>query len=119
MKKHLLLPTIIFCIVLLASTAYGQKTDSLKTQQQAKYLAKELATTEKTAQQVALIMDDYKTAANLLVNDKTITQQQLKEKFDILIDEKNSKLEKILTEPQLQKMIPNTERKTNPKTTKL
>lgn len=56
-------------------------------------------------------MDDYKTAANLLVNDNAITQPQLNEKFDVLIDEKNSKLEKILTEPQLQKMIPNTERK--------
>jgi hypothetical protein len=117
MKKTILLPTIILCTVVLVNTAYGQKTDSLKTLQQTKYLAKELAITEKTAQQVATIMDDYKAAANLLVNDKTITQQQLKEKFDILIDEKNSKLEKILTEPQLQKMIPNSERKN--KTTKL
>lgn len=56
-------------------------------------------------------MDDYKAAANLLVNDKNLTQEELRTKFNILIDEKNSKLEKILTEPQLQKMIPSSERK--------
>ena len=111
MKKAILLPTIIFCSVLLANTAYGQKTDSVKTQEYTKYLAKELASTEKTAQQVATIMDDYKAAANILVNDKTVTQEELRTKFTVLIDEKNSKLEKILTEPQLQKMIPSSERK--------
>lgn len=43
MKKAILLPTIIFCSILLANTAYGQKTDSVKTQEYTKYLAKELA----------------------------------------------------------------------------
>jgi hypothetical protein len=111
MKKIFLVPVIIICNVFFANTAFGQKNDSLKTVQQTEYIAKELTINKVTAQQVATIMDDYKTAANLLVNDKTITQQQLKEKFETLIDQKNIKLEKILTELQLQKIIPPSERK--------
>lgn len=111
MKNHIFLTTSIILIFLLTNIAYGQKTDSLKVTQEEQYLVKELAVTQKIAVQVASIMNDYKTAANVLVNDKTITQEELRTKFNILIDEKNSKLEKILTEPQLQKMIPTTERK--------
>ncbi len=103
-----------FAIMLLVSTvfakqAYSQETDSLK-QVRIKYIGKDLAITDQKAQQVVLILDQYKENAKIAIGDKSLTPEELTVKMDQLIDEKNMKLKKILTEEQSNKLIPTTER---------
>lgn len=108
MKKVILLPTIVFCCVLLANTAYGQKTDSLKIRQ-TNYFKTELGISEKLAQQVLSIVTTYKTEAKKAIANKSLNESQIREQISVLVDEKNAKLSKILKPEQLQKLMPTTE----------
>lgn len=109
---------ILFFIgaALFSTQAYSQQPDSLK-KAKVKYLSKTLSVSESKAQQVASILDQYKAAANQAASDKNLSQQQIRTKLDLLIDEKNSRLEKILTEQQLLEIIPTTERRKDKKGT--
>lgn len=108
MKKFSLAVFTILTI-LLSNNVYSQHTDSLK-QAKIKYISKDLSVTDKKAEAVVLIMDQYKADAKKLIGDKALTESVRRVKFKALIDEKNSKLEKILTEEQLQKIVSTTER---------
>jgi hypothetical protein len=109
MKKTILLPAIILCTVLLANTAYGQKTDSLKIRQ-TKIFKTELGISEKTAQQVLSIITAYKIEAKKAIDNKSLNESQIREQISLLVDKKNAKLNKILTPEQLQKLMPTTEK---------
>ena len=56
-------------------------------------------------------MDEYKSAAKKIIDDSSLNEGTKKIKFDALIDDKNKKLGQILTEQQLNKIIPTTERR--------
>ena len=90
------------------STAYGQKTDSLKIRQ-VNYFKTELGISDILAQQVASIFTIYKTEAKKVVANKTLNETQIRTQLSLLMDEKNAKLGKILNPEQLEKMIPTTE----------
>ena len=109
MKKQILLPTIIICALLLANTAYGQKTDSVKIRQ-TNYFKTELGIPEKLAQQVLSIITTYKIEAKKAIADKTLNESQIREQISQLVDEKNAKLNKILKPDQLKKLMPTTEK---------
>lgn len=108
MKKAILLTTIIFCTVLLANTTYGQKADSVKIRQ-TKFFKTELGIPEKIAQQVLSIITNYKTEAQKAIDNKNLNERQIRDQISQLVDEKNAKLNKILTPEQLQKLMPTTE----------
>ncbi|WP_276359155.1 hypothetical protein [Daejeonella sp. H1SJ63] len=110
MKRSYLISFIL--TILFNAHAYSQQADSLK-QAHIKYISKSLAVPEGIAQQVAFILDQYKEKAKASINDKSLTGDSLRVKLDQLIDDKNSKLKKILTEQQLQKIVPTTERRKN------
>ena len=114
MKKFYLISFIL--AILFNAHAYSQQADSLK-QAYIKHISKSLTVPEGIAQQVVLILDQYKGKAKASINDKTLTGDSLRVKLDQLIDEKNSSLEKILTEEQLKKIIPTTERRKDKKDT--
>ena len=88
---------------------HAQQADSLK-QVHINYLSKTLSVSQSKAQQVVSILDQYKQEAKAAVNNKSLKDDERKVKLDQLIDEKNSKLKKILTEQQLQKIVPSTEK---------
>ena len=110
--KKLSLTFLSILTILLCNNAYSQQADSLK-QAKIKYISKDLSVTDSKAEEVVLIMDQYKADAKKLINDKNLTEDARRMKFDGLIDEKNSKLKKVLTEQQLEKMVPTTERHQN------
>lgn len=111
MKKFYLLSLVIL-ITLLTNHAYSQQTDSLK-QAHIKYISKNLAISESIAQQVVSILDQYKQEAKAAVNNKSLKDDERKLKLDQLIGDKNSNLQKILTEQQLQKIVPSAEWRKN------
>ena len=99
--------TILFLLSIVCAKA--QQTDSL-IKANAKYLSKELAISESTANQVAAVMDNYKQNAKKAINDNALKPEALKAKINLLIEEKNNQLSLLLNEQQLQKIIPTTER---------
>lgn len=109
MRNYTFLLTITACAVLSISTAYGQKTDSLKIRQ-TKYFKTELGISEKLAQQVLSIITTYKTEAKKAIANKSLSESQIREQISLLVDEKNAKLNKILEPEQLQKLMPTTEK---------
>ncbi len=110
MKKSYLISFIL--AILFTAHAFSQQADSLK-QAHIKYISKDLAISESIAQQVVSILDQYKQEAKAAVNNKSLKDDERKVKLDQLIGDKNSKLKKILTELQLQKIVPTTERRKN------
>jgi hypothetical protein len=110
--KKLSLTLLIITGALFYQKAQAQQTDSLK-QVRVNWLSKELSITKEKAQQISLIMDQYKASANLAINDKSLNEETLRTKINQLIDEKNTKLKQLLTEEQSNKLIPTTERKRN------
>ncbi len=110
--KKLTSAILIIAAALFIQKAHGQQADSLK-QARIKYMSKDLAVTETKAQQIVFILDEYKENAKLVINDKSLNRDALRVKLDVLIDEKNMKLKKILTEEQSNKLIPTTERRGN------
>ncbi len=99
--------TILFFLTMIC--AKGQQTDSLQ-KAHAKYLSKELAISDFTANQVVVIMDNYKQNAKKALNNKALKPEEVKAKMDLLIDEKNKQLALLLNEQQLRKIIPTSER---------
>ena len=87
----------------------AQQADSLK-QAHINYLSKSLSVSQSKAQQVVSILGEYKDNAKKVISNKNLTQDALRVKLNRLIDDKNSSLEKILTEQQLQKIVPSTEK---------
>ena len=59
---------------------------------------------------MAIILDDYKAEVNKLLTSNTLSGLELKAKIEELQGIKNKKLSAILTEEQLVKIIPTTER---------
>ena len=110
--KKLTITLLISTAAFFSQKAHAQQADSLK-QVRVNWLSKELSITQEKAQQVASIMDQYKENAKIAIDDKSLTQETLRAKMDLLIDEKNTKLKKILTEEQSSKIIPTTERRRN------
>jgi hypothetical protein len=105
MKKSLL----IFIFMIIANSyAFSQLTDSLQ-QAKIKYTSKKLAVNSSTAQQVVLIIDDYKTKAKVVSEDQTLADENKRIKMNNLIHEKVLGLKKLLTARQLQKILPTSE----------
>lgn len=107
--KRLPFRLLLIALAFSGANVYAQQVDSLK-QSQIRYIKQELEITDKNAQEVLSIMDQYKESAKQLINDKGLTEEGKRIKFAQLIDNKNAKLKKILTEQQLEKMVPASER---------
>jgi hypothetical protein len=103
----------LFLILSISNRASAQEADSVK-QHRITYLRKELGVPQAKATEVAQIIDNYKLKAKALSNNTSLTEEDKRFKFQELIDAKNASLTKILTEQQLQKIVPSTERKKNP-----
>ena len=54
-------------------------------------------------------MADYKTNASKVAESKKLGPQEMRTKIDVLIEEKNNKLKKLLTQEQLNRLLPTTE----------
>lgn len=61
------------------------------------------------AEQVLIIVDKYKAALNKINEEKKLSNDQLSNMINILIEEKNRGLKLILDEKQLQKFLPTSE----------
>lgn len=110
MKKSYLISIIL--AILLNAHAYSQQADSLK-QVHINYLSKTLSISQSKAKSVVAILDEYKENAKKVISDNSQSEDARKLKLNQLIDVKNSSLEKILTEEQLKKIIPTSERRNN------
>ncbi len=105
MKKTL---TFTFAILLTGLLAQAQ-TESPNTTQKT-YLSKQLNITDSLSTEVESIMATYKADAGKVAESKKLSPQEMRAKIDVLIDEKNAKLKKILTDEQLDKLLPTTEK---------
>lgn len=102
---------IILMLALVLTCFFAQaQTDSLKNKQTS-YLSKQLNITNALAIEVESIMASYKTSANKIIDNKKLDPEEIRTKIDILIEEKNIKLKKILTQEQLDKLLPTTEKR--------
>lgn len=84
--------------------------ESLKSKQST-YLSKQINITDSLAAQVENIMATYKASASKVMESKKLNPEEMRIKIDALIEEKNVKLKKNLTEEQLDKLLPTTEKK--------
>jgi hypothetical protein len=109
MKPHIYLISLLFASMLSVNTVYAQQQDSLK-QKMINFYSKVLTANTDTAKQVADIIDTYKQSAKKVIADATLSEGAIRIKFDSLIEEKNKKLERLLTPAQQAKVIPTTER---------
>lgn len=105
--KKLIISTLT---IILISTFVQAQTDSLK-YKPTSYLGKQLNITDSLATQVETILADYKPNANKVAENKKLNAANMRIKIDALIADKNTKLKKILTEEQLFKLLPTTEKK--------
>lgn len=75
------------------------------------YLTRYLKIDSVTAQQVNEARESYKAAVRQVMDNQALTAAQKREAIDILIDEKNKRLEQLLPEGQRQMIVPTTERR--------
>ncbi|WP_017256995.1 hypothetical protein [Pedobacter arcticus] len=104
--KKILITTLTIMLTGLFAKA---QTEGPK-QSQKLELSKQLNITNAVAIQVEAIMADYKTNASKVAESKKLAPQEMRTKIDVLIEEKNNKLKKLLTQEQLNKLLPTTER---------
>lgn len=107
MKYPILVLIFIGCI--WSANLNAQQADSLKLAH-IDYLGKTLSVSQSKAKAVFSILDDYKVSAMKVISDASLTENTRREKLNQLIDDRNSKLKKELTEQQLQKIVPSHER---------
>jgi hypothetical protein len=112
MKTYIFLISLLIASTLSVSNSYAQQQDSLK-QKQVKYFSRILTVSQDTAKQVTTIMYTYKEGVKKVVADAALIEEVKRAKIDSLIEEKNKKLELLLTPAQQAKIIPTTERKKN------
>jgi len=93
--RKISLTVLVITASLFSTQAYSQKADSLK-QEKIKYISKDLSLPEGKAAEVVLILDQYKDAAKKVINDKSLGEDARRAKLETLIDDKNSKLSKII-----------------------
>jgi type IV secretory pathway VirB4 component len=102
---------LIFTLFLsiAVSSLLAQDSDALK-KEKINYLTKQLEVSESKAKIISEIMDDYKASVNKVINDNTLTSLQVSARIEELQDKKNKQLSPLLTEEQLLKIVPTTER---------
>jgi formyltetrahydrofolate hydrolase len=103
-----LFTSLFLAAILFSTKSYSQEPDSTK-QAHVKFFTRELGVTGDKAELIVNIMADYKKNAKVLVANTTLSDDAKKAKIAELVTEKNSKLQKVLTKEQLQKLIPNSE----------
>ncbi len=94
--------------MLSASFAHAQTESPITTQKT--YLSKQLNITDSLSTKVESIMATYKADAGKVMESKKLNPQEMRLKIDALIEDKNTKLKKILTEEQPDKLLPTTEK---------
>lgn len=112
MKQVITTFSIIIIVMMSPARSYGQHTDSLKVNTTT-YLSQYLKADTSVAKKVIQIQEEYKKAAKQIVNNSTLTEQQKRSFIDGLIDQKNSKLEQLLTLRQRDMIVPTSERRHN------
>ena len=112
MKLHFFLISLFFASMLSVTTSFAQQQDSLK-QKQINFFSRVLTVSQDTAKQVTTIMGTYKESVKKVIADASLTEEVKRVKIDGLIEEKNKKLELLLSPAQQAKIIPSTERKEN------
>ena len=110
MKRERIIYSIIIIIVICVSKSYGQQTDSTRRKSIA-YLGQYLKTDTGTARRVSDAQESYKKGARQVMDNRALTEQQKRTAIDGLIDEKNRKLEQLLSPQQRDMIIPTTERR--------
>ncbi|KHJ39506.1 hypothetical protein PBAC_00130 [Pedobacter glucosidilyticus] len=106
MKKNI---KLLVLALLFACMSQAQEPDSLK-RNQAKHISKELVISQEKAEKITQIMDTYKSQAKVVLANTALSKQQINRQIATLIAEKNQKLGLILTEAQMDKIVPTTER---------
>ncbi|TFF34632.1 hypothetical protein [Mucilaginibacter psychrotolerans] len=101
---------IIMMILICAAKSYGQQPDSSR-RQSITYLSQHLKTDTATARLVNEIRERYKKALGQVMANGALSEQQKRNAIDGLIDDKNRKLEQLLSPLQRAKIIPATERR--------
>jgi len=97
-------------IAIGVSRSYGQQADSIKKKSDI-YLSHLLKIDTATAHQVNDVHDNYKKAVRQVISNGSLTEPQKRAAIDLLIDEKNRRLEQILPADQRNQIIPTTERR--------
>lgn len=103
----------LFTLAILLTCSFAQAQINSLNNKPTTYLGKQLNITDSIAKQVETILADYKTNANKVTDNKKLNAAEMRTKIDALIEDKNIKLKKILTEEQLFKFLPTTEKKKN------
>jgi Spy/CpxP family protein refolding chaperone len=67
-------------------------------------MKKELGISEAQGQKIKALNEEFRTKAEAIKNNSSLTQEQKKEQFKALNDERKAKMKNILTAEQLQKM---------------
>ena len=102
-------PKIIFAFLILITVVAVDASAQNKQDPAVADLAKQLKISDSVAQKTFLIMDQYKTNVKKIVADTTLSDLQKREAIDLLIDQKNEKLQGILSADQLKVIVPDTE----------
>jgi Cu2+-containing amine oxidase len=104
---------ILFATIAFTSTStLAQKIDTLL-KARIDYISKDLALDKDKAAQVVAVMDDYKQKVKTLTAENKLSEVEKRAKFNLLVDEKNTILKKIVNNMQFEKIVPTTERQTN------
>jgi hypothetical protein len=99
--------TPFFLLTSMASLAQTQ--DSVAKGQQS-YLQKSLNIDAVKAQKASAVIATYKSNVNTISTNNTLSEEQKRAKIDNLIAAKNKTLKKLLSDQQLQQLLPTSER---------
>ncbi len=109
MKKTYLI--VLFALLTFYGTeVFSQQPDSLK-QVKINSLRKDLSIDKSNAEKVIQVMDEYKLSAKAVIENNVLSETEKRDKLNLLIDDKNANLKKLLNEKQLEKVIPTTEKR--------
>ena len=110
MKKTIFITLLAIIIIGLNQNSFAQSKEDTHRRDQRNHYRKTLLIDSNKAELVLKIQTDYKKAISTLDTDSSLTDAGRRAKIELLINEKNIRLKRILTPLQQSKLIPTTER---------
>lgn len=106
--KNITAFAIFLLTCFLGIKSYAQTADTINSQHVA-HLQSQLKTDPATARAVAKIIEAYKSNASQVTADPSIPEAQKRARIDLLINQKNTALKKLLSDAQLRTILPSSE----------
>lgn len=106
--KNITAFAIFLSTCFLGIKSYAQAVDTVNSQHVA-YLQSQLKTNTATSRTVAKIIEAYKSNASQVAAYPSIREAQKRGRIDLLINQKNTALKKLLSDAQLRTILPSSE----------